>query len=94
MRSLAGVGVLTAALLSGIDPGPAHAQVTVWSGPWCLASREGDVLDCGFKSMEQCRQTMWGTAARCYPNTYDPIRSDQGPPKPSTHQTKGRDQGR
>jgi hypothetical protein len=71
-----------------IGAGSSIAQVTVWSNKWCIMTRAGMVVDCSFKSLDQCHQTTSGTRSECYPNVFYPVRPDPAEAKPSSRKTK------
>jgi len=68
------VAALAFAALAPIDATPAAAQ-TATCRPWCVhySGRGGGGTNCGFVSLEQCRQTAQGSDV-CLPNGACPPR--------------------
>ncbi len=38
--------------------------------PWCVYYMDGDVSNCGFASLEQCRKALAGMGGICQPNPF------------------------
>jgi Protein of unknown function (DUF3551) len=74
MRAL--LAAFTLVVLALFDGRPASAEIC---RPWCVhyAGRDGGGTNCGFISLEQCKQTAQGTDM-CAPNGFCPPQNGQG----------------
>ena len=85
VQKIASGFLLAATFALPLEPvSPAGAEIYY---PWCInygASGDGGGTNCGFTTLEQCRETISGLCGSCAPNSYY-----TGPPeKPIKHARK------
>jgi hypothetical protein len=82
MKALLATGALAAVLLA---PDAGRAQ----EYPWCVIQYDGDggeITTCGYVSVQQCRDTIWGVGGYCRPNPlFGSAPASSRPPKKPRH---------
>ena len=60
--------LIAAAVLLAVCGPPEHAAAAEY--PWCVYYMDGDVSNCGFVSLQQCRMAVTGMGGYCQPNLF------------------------